>query len=52
MPWHFGKLQKKGLVLVVICIINYRSVTQQEIYCLNLLKIGWNHKEFQMQLET
>ena len=52
LPWYFAKLQKQSLDFVVICIKTYRSMTQKEKCCLNLLKLLWNHKEFQIQLET
>ena len=34
VPWYFAKVQKLGFA--VICIETYRSVTQKEMFCLNL----------------
>ena len=50
--WYFAKLHKQSLGFVVICIKDYMSVRQQEMCCLNVLKLAWNYKEFQIQLET
>ena len=37
--WYFVELQKLSLGFVVICIETYESVTQKEMFCLNLLKL-------------
>ena len=36
VTWYFVKLQKLRVGFVVICIETYRSVTQKEMFCLNL----------------
>ena len=36
VTWYFKKLQKYSLAFVVIFIETYRSVTQKEMFCLNL----------------
>ena len=36
VPLYFAKFQKKSLGLLEICIETYRSVTQKEMFCLNL----------------